>query len=1769
MAHTREDLWGSGYDESVEVNQRALIDKVLARYSGEFTVFRELLQNSDDASSKTVEIHFETEAYAKRPDQSAQDALDSASSISEKLPDLKTAVVHQWTFKNDGVVFRDEDWARLKKIAEGNPDEEKIGAFGVGFYSLFSVTEEPFVTSGDQWMGFYWKGGKDQLFARRGKLPEAERSEWTAFTMPLREPVPLLTPFDFIRFLASSITFMARLSEVSVFFDGKRLANLKKDRGIPRPLALRKGLKPATAKGTMKVASVSVTPLHIKGEVMQWVYAAGSSAKPRKRMTVEQQQTRKAVTSGFFSSLLSTFGATPQRGATPLQAPPELDNTTENEDEEQKKLLQVNETSVTLSVFSAEVNVHLDERIKKELLRATKKNPPTTMKYELIYTGKDEYDASKKEDERSPQGTGSVFQGLRADIDGAGSARVFIGHSTAQTTGIGGHMSARFIPTVERESIDFMDRNVRVWNEELIGVGGYLARTAYEEEMYTVASLWPKDEPEGSNNDASARYRKSLSDRALHALKFFSFHASTPSSQVSTLLEEAFFSCVSSSPFSFITGEATSHPFPIISTIGIRGAAEVRLPNPTFTEFLKQLPVVSSEVMQGAKIMVDALQARDMIKEVTFADVLKELRARPLPESEMVACFKWWIDLHKSGAVKQIEQARGELLNAAIMMTGTLGSNDEKIIPLASIQTFTNHRGVGALIPLDGPLPPHLLPPSVSRHFDPQLLRAAFNWQELLLPGWLQHILDPQVRAADVEHDLTLSPVWAERVLTVLTRAWQTSPKTMQQTIIDLLKDISCVPTINGMKVPRDAYFQNAHVFPDLPLVKLPSGSAIKGPMEKILEALGVRKHVDLQIVFNRMIKTGDWSIVDLIKYLVAVQSTLSDDETTRLKMTAAFSAESTPSDGMKKPERFRADQLYEPLDTFRKLGLPILDWGTQTKWKPSSEEAKFLYKLGLRRFPPLDTILTLAAEANEDKRSQALKFFLDNHGTKYSSYKSTDFSTLAFIPALRNNKPCLAKPSEVFAKREWSIMGFLVASPTLSAEDMMKLGIRDYPPSKMLVDFICSTPPEDEEVAKQWFSLMAGHVTDYTNSQLQTLSQSPIVPVKSSGSGSLRLVPPKQCYFRTSSETQQLHSRLFTFVDFGHSANQFLSACGTKREPTVEEVVQILLENPRRFYETAEGRDNYLTELRNIAVNRRLLSSGTTTRMKRSAILLGSRRIRHEKKDKTYTEFDEEDDWEYEYSLLTPDKVIIADDTNSFQLFGEAVFSCPQEDLLEDFYFELGSRRLSTLVKDEYKMSSEVKHTRKAAEVRTLILERLPLFLHEHTHTQTRVPFSWLNQDQNFVVRAFGKLTVVKSLLYDQKRVVKNQDASAIAFRDGRGPIQLWLAGNDQVDMYEVSTSLCRLLFEHPRASDALLFMTILSTDLRALRRRGYNGAFVLDRILQRQKSQRRAAEDAAREHAKQTALVQPSPEEPAAPPFPVPQLPPPSDEKSSSASASDDTLIPQPTTHDNARSIRNSMLTWKQKFTGKPPTPRSSLDAPPMPGDFSTGAPLLPPPQPIADVGNALLPPPRPSPSRPMTPNAGITPTHNIATNIDAAIRACREEKGELFKSNIARDMKVVKESLNDGYCDTSGQAIDLVLAGEMGGIKVFMSRDVPQPKEVLARKRESLARFVHIIHPLAKVYGLPTSSLHIFYDLTGGTIAFNRSASIFLNLRFFEAWHDAKVDRREMTEAYVSWYFSLAHEIAHNLVQPHNAEHEFWFSSICEKYMPAFVALLTSIQ
>lgn len=208
--------------------------------------------------------------------------------------------------------------------------------------------------------------------------------------MILREPAPIPVAFDFTRFLASSITFMTHLSEVVVYFDDKRLVKLTKSSGISRQLGIPTGLQNLSPLGFMIVNDVKSTrkaspcstilvtdifywaALHINAEVMRWVYSSGSE-NPRR--TPVSKTFKSMGAKGFFSSLFTSFSASSQRSDTiPPAAREEVVNP-----------LSIDETNVSLSIFSADVVVRLDRKLSIELHRATKKNPPNKLKYELIY----------------------------------------------------------------------------------------------------------------------------------------------------------------------------------------------------------------------------------------------------------------------------------------------------------------------------------------------------------------------------------------------------------------------------------------------------------------------------------------------------------------------------------------------------------------------------------------------------------------------------------------------------------------------------------------------------------------------------------------------------------------------------------------------------------------------------------------------------------------------------------------------------------------------------------------------------------------------------------------------------------------------------------------------------------------------------------------------------------------------------------------------------------------------------------------------------------------------------------------------------------------------------------------------------------------------------------------------------------------------------------------------------------------------------------------
>jgi hypothetical protein len=162
----------------------------------------------------------------------------------------------------------------------------------LGFYSLFSITEEPFVKSGgiasfcnyrfkDMHLSTYrsmdgfllerQKGPSTcqvstlrdifqipstQLFARRGKLDDNHLSSWTSFEMVLREPSPIPPPFDLTRFLTSSITFMTHLQEISVYFNDWCLLKLKKAVGLPQLHQIPRGLSLTSPNKYMSVTSL-------------------------------------------------------------------------------------------------------------------------------------------------------------------------------------------------------------------------------------------------------------------------------------------------------------------------------------------------------------------------------------------------------------------------------------------------------------------------------------------------------------------------------------------------------------------------------------------------------------------------------------------------------------------------------------------------------------------------------------------------------------------------------------------------------------------------------------------------------------------------------------------------------------------------------------------------------------------------------------------------------------------------------------------------------------------------------------------------------------------------------------------------------------------------------------------------------------------------------------------------------------------------------------------------------------------------------------------------------------------------------------------------------------------------------------------------------------------------------------------------------------------------------------------------------------------------
>ena len=133
----------------------------------------------------------------------------------------------------------------------------------------------------------------------------------------------------------------------------------------------------------------------------------------------------------------------------------------------------------------------------------------------------------------------------------------------------------------------------------------------------------------------------------------------------------------------------------------------------------------------------------------------------------------------------------------------------------------------------------------------------------------------------------------------------------------------------------------------------------------------------------------------------------------------------------------------------------------------------------------------------------------------------------------------------------------------------------------------------------------------------------------------------------------------------------------------------------------------------------------------------------------------------------------------------------------------------------------------------------------------------------------------------------------------------------------------------------------------------------------------------------------------------------------------------------------------------------------------------------------------------------------------------------------------VNVVKET--HSYCDARpGQ--NLTHVGSTGSIQIFLAKTLISTspstfvQDFTRANSSSLSSFALILLDCAEVYGMKRDCIHIFYDETGSTIAFNHNKALFFNYRYFQNLHLPDVrDGKKRGDAVVYWFVVMAHELA----------------------------------
>jgi curved DNA-binding protein CbpA len=459
----------------VEVNVKAMIYRILSRYPSKLAMYREVIQNSNDAGAKSMKLTLERDDCGGHP-------------------------APCFVVQDDGKGFDDESWERLITIASGNPDPNKVGGFGVGFYSVFSVTDTPIVQSNGLQLKFGWEG--NELVAHKGPVTNTKFTSaphTTALILPLGNITALVDQVNrnhFMVFLTKSLSFTSSLQEISLA-------------GLPSMEAFtaRKEVTTTIPPDANNISS-SVSPNGI------FNFEEGSVAISQVTFHTTVKKKGEELSTHAFAVLVKASA---------------------------RMLHYEKNTTLTRYIYSKTGKKTLPKQLPVAILQPI----PSASS-----TSEDEAEAARE----------ACISGTSSDLAPCAflpPGNLFVGFATTQTTGSSFHLDARFYATMDRDSIEMGqggkndahvgDNPLMTFNADLLFMGGRVAKLALDVLLKTssglpheMSALTSTDTSDADDTDGAddMNQRLAATVRVLHG---FAIDESTPNGQVAEHVRQGFF----------------------------------------------------------------------------------------------------------------------------------------------------------------------------------------------------------------------------------------------------------------------------------------------------------------------------------------------------------------------------------------------------------------------------------------------------------------------------------------------------------------------------------------------------------------------------------------------------------------------------------------------------------------------------------------------------------------------------------------------------------------------------------------------------------------------------------------------------------------------------------------------------------------------------------------------------------------------------------------------------------------------------------------------------------------------------------------------------------------------------------------------------------------------------------------------------------------------------------------------------------------------------